>query len=91
MLKKNDLIEYFFKGIKDKNNLKIGVEHEKFVLNKKNFRQVSYEMPYGIKDILLKRKSQKINNVARKYAEEYLNKENILKTFNEKLIKIDIN
>ena len=54
MLKKNDLIEYFFKGIKDKNNLKIGVEHEKFVLNKKNFRQVSYEMPYGIKDILLK-------------------------------------
>ena len=37
MLKKNDLIEYFFKGIKDKNNLKIGVEHEKFVLNKKNF------------------------------------------------------
>ena len=54
MLKKNDLIEYFFKGIKDKNNLKIGVEHEKFVLNKKNFRQVTYEMPYGIKDILLK-------------------------------------
>ena len=39
MLKKNDLIEYFFKGIKDKRYLKIGVEHEKFVLNKKSFRQ----------------------------------------------------
>ncbi len=54
MLKKTDLIEYFYKGIKEKNNLKIGVEHEKFVLSKKNFHQVSYEMPKGIKDILLK-------------------------------------
>ena len=54
MIKKNDLIEYFFKGIKNKNNLKIGVEHEKFVLDKKNFHQLSYEAPNGIKDILLK-------------------------------------
>ncbi len=54
MLKKNDLIEYFYKGIKNKNNLKIGVEHEKFVLSKKNFQQVTYEMPNGIRDILLK-------------------------------------
>ena len=54
MLKKNDLIEYFFKGIKHRNNLKIGVEHEKFVLSKKNFHQVSYEMENGIKDILLR-------------------------------------
>ncbi len=54
MLKKNDLIEYFYKGIKAKNNLKIGVEHEKFVLSKKNFHQVSYEMKNGIKDILLR-------------------------------------
>ena len=43
MLKKNELIEYFYKGIKDKNNLKIGVEHEKFVLSKKTFNQVSYD------------------------------------------------
>ena len=50
MLKKNDLIEYFFKGIKDRNNLKIGVEHEKFVLSKKNFHQVSYDIKNGIKD-----------------------------------------
>ncbi len=54
MLKKNDLIEYFYKGIKDKNNLKIGVEHEKFVLNKNDYQQVSYEMKNGIKDILLR-------------------------------------
>ena len=54
MLKKNDLIEYFYKGIKDKNNLKIGVEHEKFVLNKNNYNQVSYHMHNGIKDILLR-------------------------------------
>ncbi len=54
MLKKNDLVEYFYKGIKDKDNLKIGVEHEKFVLNKNNFHQVSYYMKNGIRDILLK-------------------------------------
>lgn len=45
----------------------------------------------SIKNILRKRKLQKINNVARQYAEKFLNKENILKTFNEKLINIDIN
>ncbi len=54
MIKKNDLIDYFFKGIKDKNNLKIGVEHEKFVLSKKTNKQVSYNMQNGIKDILLR-------------------------------------
>ena len=54
MLNKNDLNEYFFKGIKDKKKLKIGVEHEKFVLRKNNFYQVSYEMQNGIKDILLR-------------------------------------
>ena len=54
MLKKNELVEYFYKGIKDKKNLKIGVEHEKFVLSKNGFHPVSYEMQNGIKDILLK-------------------------------------
>ena len=54
MITKNDLIEYFYKGIKDKNNLKIGVEHEKFVLNKNDFKQVSYGMSNGIKDILIR-------------------------------------
>ena len=34
MLKKNDLIDYFYKGIKNNNDLRIGVENEKFVLKK---------------------------------------------------------
>ena len=54
MLKKNDLIDYFYKGIKDKNDLRIGVEHEKFVLKKDSLQQLSYEESNGIKDILLK-------------------------------------
>ena len=54
MLKKNDLIDYFYKGIKNKNDLRIGVEHEKFVLKKDSLHQLSYEEPNGIKDILLK-------------------------------------
>ena len=54
MLKKNDLIDYFYKGIKDKNDLRIGVEHEKFVLKKDSLHQLSYEEPNGIKDVLLK-------------------------------------
>ena len=54
MLKKNDLIDYFYKGIKNKNDLRIGVEHEKFVLKKENLHQLSYEEPNGIKEILLK-------------------------------------
>ena len=54
MLKKNDLVDYFIKGIKNKDDLKIGVEHEKFVLNSKNLNQLSYDEPNGIKDILQK-------------------------------------
>ncbi|MDC6448370.1 glutamate--cysteine ligase [Alphaproteobacteria bacterium] len=54
MIKKNDLIEYFFQGIKSKNNLKIGVEHEKFVLNKNSLMPITYDEKNGIKDILEK-------------------------------------
>ncbi|MBS56840.1 MAG: glutamate--cysteine ligase, partial [Rickettsiales bacterium] len=53
MLTKNDLIDYFYRGIKDKNELRIGVEHEKFVLNTKDFKPVSYEEKNGIKEIFL--------------------------------------
>ena len=53
MLKKNDLIDYFYKGVKNKNDLRIGVEHEKFVLKKDSLHQLFYEEPNGIKDILL--------------------------------------
>ncbi len=54
MLQKKDLVDYLFRGIKDKKKLKIGVEHEKFVLNKLNYTPVSYSMKNGIKDILLR-------------------------------------
>ena len=54
MIKNSDLTEYFFKGIKSKHNLKIGVEHEKFILNKNTLKPVSYEEHNGIKNILEK-------------------------------------
>ncbi len=54
MIKNSDLTEYFFKGIKSKDNLKIGVEHEKFILNKNTLKAVSYEEHNGIKNILEK-------------------------------------
>jgi len=54
MIKKDDLTEYFFRGIKSKNNLKIGVEHEKFILNTNTLKPLSYEEHNGIKEILEK-------------------------------------
>jgi len=51
MINKNNLIEYFFDGIKPKDKLKIGVEHEKFVLNKDTFKPLKYEGEGGILDI----------------------------------------
>ena len=54
MIKKDDLTEYFFRGIKSKTNLKIGVEHEKFILNTNTLKPLSYEEQNGIKEILEK-------------------------------------
>ena len=54
MIKKDDLTEYFFRRIKSKNNLKIGVEHEKFILNTNTLKPLSYEEHNGIKEILEK-------------------------------------
>ena len=51
MLSKKDLINYFIEGIKSKDKMKIGVEHEKFILNKKTLKPLSYEEFGGIKDI----------------------------------------
>ena len=51
MLNKNDLINYFFEGIKNKNQLKIGVEHEKFILNKDTLKPLKYFEEGGIQDI----------------------------------------
>ena len=52
MINKNDLIDYFSLGIKNKNDLKIGVEHEKFVLDKNSFLPRNYDEKHGIRDIL---------------------------------------
>ena len=52
MINKNDLTDYFVSGIKDSANLKIGVEHEKFVLDKSSYLPRNYNEKYGIKDIL---------------------------------------
>ena len=54
MINKNQLVEYFYQGIKSKNKIKIGVEHEKFILNKDTLLPVSYEEKNGIKNILEK-------------------------------------
>ncbi len=54
MITKNELNDYFIAGIKSNKNLKIGIEHEKFILNKNSLRPISYDESYGIKDILEK-------------------------------------
>ena len=54
MINKNDLNDYFISGIKHKKNLKIGVEHEKFVLDKDSFLPRSYDQNNGIREILEK-------------------------------------
>ncbi|MDC1296675.1 glutamate--cysteine ligase [Alphaproteobacteria bacterium] len=51
MLNKKNLVDYFFEGIKSKEQLKIGVEHEKFILNRDTLKPVSYDEKGGIKNI----------------------------------------
>ena len=51
MLNKINLIEYFEKGIKSDTELKIGTEHEKFILNKSTLKPLSYKEKNGIRDI----------------------------------------
>ena len=40
---KSQFIEYFSKGTKSSNNLKIGVEHERFLFEGQNKKRISYE------------------------------------------------
>ena len=40
---KSQFIEYFSKGIKNLNQLKIGVEHERFLFEGQNKKRISYE------------------------------------------------
>lgn len=51
MLNKKRLINYFFEGIKPINKMKIGVEHEKFILNKDTLKPIKYDEKKGIRDI----------------------------------------
>ena len=48
MLNKQNLIKYFENGIKSNANLKIGTEHEKFILNKDTFLPLKYDEENGI-------------------------------------------
>ena len=41
---KSQFIEHFSEGIKDKNNLKIGVEHERFLFESENKKRISYQL-----------------------------------------------
>ena len=40
---KSQFIEYFFKGIKSPHQLKIGVEHERFLFEGQNKKRISYK------------------------------------------------
>ena len=51
MLDKNALLEFFYKGIKSVDNLKIGTEHEKFILNKDTLAPLNYYEKNGILDV----------------------------------------
>mgnify|MGYP001231339504 CR=1 FL=1 len=43
MINKNDLIKYFQEGCKKENNLRIGVEHEKFLFYDKTNERINFE------------------------------------------------
>jgi len=53
MLNKKKLIEYLEKGIKSDAELKIGTEHEKFILNTSTLKPLSYDEKNGIRDVFL--------------------------------------
>ena len=73
---KSHLIQYFNDGIKNESQLKIGVEHEKFLFNKNDLKRIDYNQIKKVFEILsnkgwelqhekdkvigLKRKNQKI-------------------------------
>ena len=41
-ISKEQIIEYFKSGIKEKKNFKIGIEHEKFLFDSKNNKRIDY-------------------------------------------------
>ncbi len=74
--KKSQLVQYFTDGIKKLDQIKIGVEHEKFLFNRKDLKRINYDKIKKLFEILkskgwelsfekekligLKRKNQKI-------------------------------
>ena len=49
---KTQLIQYFNDGIKKDTNLRIGVEHEKFLFNKKDLKRINYDKIKNVFEIL---------------------------------------
>ena len=49
---RNQLIQYFIDGIKKENYQKIGVEHEKFLFGKDDFKRIDYEKVKKVFEIL---------------------------------------
>ena len=49
---KNQLVQYFIDGIKEYNNLRIGVEHEKFLFNKNNLKRIDYNQIKKVFELL---------------------------------------
>ena len=41
--KKEQIIEYFKSGIKNKKEFKIGIEHEKFLFDSQNNKRIDYQ------------------------------------------------
>ena len=50
---KDQLIKYFTDGIKQDHQLRIGVEHEKFLFNKNNLKRIDYSQIIKIFEILV--------------------------------------
>ena len=49
---KNNLVQYFIEGIKKNDQLRIGVEHEKFIFNKKDLKRIDYDQIKKVFEIL---------------------------------------
>ena len=49
---KSHLIQYFNDGIKNESQLKIGVEHEKFLFNKNDLKRIDYNQIKKVFEIL---------------------------------------
>ena len=51
---KEDLVSYFQEGCKNPNQLNIGVEHEKFIFEKKTGQRINFQTVRKIFDFLAK-------------------------------------